>query len=77
MPEHETDPDVIFFDREVARFDDPVPRFVPMFGDSALVPDHKEQLDRIEAKLDRLLKIVDPDRGLWVAPGPLEVVSSE
>lgn len=34
--------------------------------------DFNEQLSRIEQKLDRLLSILDKDRGLWVAPGPDE-----
>lgn len=33
---------------------------------------YAEQLDRIEAKLDRLLAILDKDKGLWIAPGPDE-----
>ncbi len=34
--------------------------------------DYTEQLDRIEAKLDRLLAILDKDKGLWIAPGPFD-----
>lgn len=43
-----------------------------MFLGGGVTLDYGEQLDRIETKLDRLLAILDKDKGLWVAPGPDE-----
>lgn len=39
-----------------------------------LAVDHSAQLNRIEQKLDRLLELLDKDKGLWVAPGPDDIV---
>lgn len=44
----------------------------PIFENAFAINPRAEQLARIEAKLDRLLDLLEGKKGLWVAPGPDE-----
>lgn len=69
MPDAKDYDDQYFFDEYKAELQT---RYFFNGQNGSITLDYSEQLARIEQKLDRLLAILDKDRGLWVAPGPTE-----